>query len=73
MDPNAALNRLNDALDDGDFEGAVDAAGALVEWIEKGGLLPDDRDGLTKLLRLVRDVAQASLDGNDEDGDGDEG
>ncbi len=44
MDPNATLNRLIDAATtrDQDPQDILDAAEDLVDWIDRGGFLPDD-------------------------------
>ena len=42
MDPNATLNELLDAIYAADADAALDAAEALVEWIDSGGFAPTD-------------------------------
>jgi len=41
MDPDAALARYWNAVDEGDVEEARDAKGALMEWLSRGGFEPD--------------------------------
>jgi hypothetical protein len=42
MDPDAALQRIRDALADNDAEEAGYAAGDLLEWVSRGGFPPSD-------------------------------
>lgn len=41
MDPNATVNLIADALDDGDWEGAHQSLTDLRDWIRGGGSPPD--------------------------------
>jgi hypothetical protein len=41
MDPNATMRRLRDALQTGDRDEALEALGDLLDWLKKGGLLPE--------------------------------
>lgn len=42
MDPNATLKLLLDAFHDSDREAAFDAIENLMDWMTKGGFLPND-------------------------------
>ena len=54
MDPAACWRRACDALNDGDCTMAIVALGDLLEWIEKGGFMPDSIPLNREGLRLVR-------------------
>lgn len=44
MDPNAALQKVRELINDGDSADVllVEAFEALDDWLSKGGFLPDD-------------------------------
>jgi len=44
MDPQATWNDIHQALHDKDYDLARELLESLIEWLEKGGFLPDFRD-----------------------------
>lgn len=59
MDPNAALERFLDGYYRDKTSGEGDVTGAardLVEWLDKGGFMPEvDRESLRALLQIAVD------------------
>lgn len=59
MDPNACWTNLCTACNEESLDEAYDAAKHLVDWLDRGGLTPQDiprgmtRDGLRTLLIMV--------------------
>lgn len=64
MDPTECLKQLLLAIADGDRDDTVGYLQDLLEWLEKGGVLPD-------VNSVVLDLAD-SMAGDDEPEDGDE-
>jgi len=58
VDPDACLRRLIDAIQDGDYEDAGEAAEDLRDWLTMGGFIPTlDRQVLCDLLGEVSALA----------------
>jgi len=54
MDPNATYREINEAILEGDTEGAKEYSLYLLEWLDKGGAIPsawnDSREKLYEWL-----------------------
>lgn len=63
MDPKACLNRMIDALDNGDIEEADYAGRDLHEWIRKGGFFPEDLNAaFGEALARLNDALHADIE-----------
>ena len=58
MDPVACFEQLRDAMEYGDDVVAEEAASNLIDWIKRGGFVPEDIT-LLSLLDLIRRSAHA--------------
>lgn len=52
MDPDACLRRIEDAIQDDDYEEATTACLDLLHWISKGGFLPPNMSARLDAIQL---------------------
>lgn len=56
MDPVACYEMLCDALEHEDYEVAEECAGNLIDWVKRGGFVPEEINVLS-LLDLIKSSA----------------